>query len=104
MKYPFEKLFLVCTGERCNDADRGSERGELIRAELKDHNKKLGRKATVRICAVSCLDLCDYGPNIVVHPEGTTYSGLTRKTARAVYDAETGDGPARPDLELRKAK
>lgn len=100
MKYPFEKLFLVCTGKRCNDPDRGKERGEYIQADLKDHNKKMGRKPTVRICQVSCLDLCDYGPNIVVHPEGTVYSHLTRDLARAVYDAEMGDGPKRPDLEL----
>lgn len=101
MKYPFETLFLVCTGKRCNDESRGAESGEHIRAELKDHNKRLGRKPTVRVCAVSCLDLCDYGPNIVVHPSGRAYSHLNRQTARAVYDAETGDGPARPDLELQ---
>ena len=100
MKYPFEKLFLVCTGERCNDGQRGDDRGEEIRAELKAHNKSLGRKRTVRICAVSCLDLCDHGPNIVVEPEGTVYSNLDRKKARAVYDGETGDGELRPDLEL----
>ncbi|HEU4522225.1 MAG TPA: (2Fe-2S) ferredoxin domain-containing protein [Thermoanaerobaculia bacterium] len=92
MRYPFEKLFLVCTGDRC--------RGDEIRAELKEHNKKMGRKPTVRICAVSCLDLCDYGPNIVVEPDGTVYSHLDRKRARAVYDGEMGDGPKRPDLEL----
>ncbi len=100
MKYPFEKLFLVCTGERCNHEKHGEERGERIREELKSHNKSLGRKATIRICAVSCLDLCDYGPNMVVQPGGTAYSGLNRSTARAVYDGETGDGPKRPDLEL----
>jgi len=100
MKYPFQKLFLVCTGERCNADTRGIERGEVIREELKGHNKKLGRKPTVRICAVSCLDLCEHGPNMVVQPGGTVYSHLNRSTARAVYDAETGDGPARPDLEL----
>ena len=100
MKYPFEKLFLVCTGERCNDVRHGDERGERIREELKSHNKSLGRKGTIRICAVSCLDLCDHGPNMVVQPGGTTYSGLIRSTARAVYDGETGDGPKRPDLEL----
>lgn len=99
MKYPL-KLFLVCTGKRCNADERGIERGELIREELKDHNKRLGRKPTVRICAVSCLDLCEHGPNMVVQPGGTVYSHLNRSTARAVYDAETGDGPARPDLEL----
>ncbi|HEX6179123.1 MAG TPA: (2Fe-2S) ferredoxin domain-containing protein [Thermoanaerobaculia bacterium] len=101
MKYPFEKLFLICTGARCNDEKNGKDRGENLRDEMKAHNKELGRKGVARICAVSCLDLCDYGPNIVVQPGGTTYSHLDRKKARAVYDAEMGDGPARPDLELR---
>ena len=100
MKYPFQKLFLVCTGARCNNLDRGEERGGCIQEELKQHNKKLGRKPTMRVCAVSCLDLCDHGPNMVVQPGGTVYSHLNRQTARAVYDGETGDGPPRPDLEL----
>lgn len=91
MKYPFEKLFLVCTGKRCNANERGSERGELIRDELKDHNKKMGRKPTVRICAVSCLDMCDYGPNMVIEPGGELHSGLDRAKARAIYDREMGD-------------
>lgn len=101
MKYPFDKLFLVCTGARCNDSCHGKNRGEEIRSELKDLNKKLGRKSTVRICAVSCLDLCDYGPNIVVHPEGTTYSGLEVKSALRVYRGVMGDGEAADDKELR---
>jgi len=100
MKYPFQRLFLVCAGGRCNDPARGIERGEVIQHELKDHNKKLGRKPTVRVCQVSCLDLCDFGPNMIVEPGHTVYSHLTRATARAVYDGETGDGPLRPDLEL----
>jgi (2Fe-2S) ferredoxin len=100
MKYPFQTLFLICTGERCNAEARGEDRGEYLRDELKAHNKTLGRKPTVRVCAVSCLDLCDYGPNIVAQPSGIAYSHLNRETARAVYDAETGDGPPRPDLEL----
>jgi (2Fe-2S) ferredoxin len=100
MKYPFQKLFLVCVGNRCNDPERGEDRGAVIQEELKAHNKKLGRKGSVRVCAVSCLDMCDYAPNIVVHPSGTIYSHLNRSTARSVYDGETGDGPRRPDLEL----
>ena len=91
MKYPFEKLFLVCVGARCNDASRNEDRGESIQTELKLHNKALGRKPTVRVCQVSCLDLCDHGPNMVVHPEGTLYSHLTRAAAREAYDREMGD-------------
>ena len=99
MKYPLKHV-LVCNGERCNNPDRGIERGEFIQSELKDLNKKFGRKPTVRVCKVSCLDLCDYGPNMII--EGTVYSHLTRETAQAAYAGEMGDGPMRPDLELRE--
>ena len=88
MKYPFEKLFLVCTGARCNDEKHGPERGEEIRAALKDANKQLGRKPTVRICAVSCLDQCELGPNMVVQPGMFLHTNLDRERARAVYDAQ----------------
>jgi (2Fe-2S) ferredoxin len=99
MRYPL-KHFVICIGKDCNRSDRGNEGGECIQAELKHHNKKMGRKPTVRVCTVSCLDLCDFGPNMIAYPEGTVYSHLTRETARAAYEGEMGDGPKRPDLEL----
>lgn len=98
MKYPFEKHFLVCAGPRCSNPERGEERGECIQADLKKYNKKLGRKPTVRVCSVSCLDLCDHGPNMIV--DGTVYSHLTRDLARAVYEGVMGGGATREDLEL----
>ena len=100
MEYPFDKLFLVCNGPRCNNPDRGDERGEPIQKALKSHNKKMGRKPTVRVCATSCFDMCDHGPNMVVEPGHTLYSHLTRETAIEAYAGEMGDGPRRPDLEL----
>ena len=100
MKLPYEKLFLVCTDPRCTDEKLGTDNGEEIRSELKDLNKKRGRKATVRVCSVSCLDLCEHSPNMVAEPGGTVYSHLTRKKALAIYEGEMGDGPPRPDLEL----
>jgi len=102
MRYPRQKLFFVCTGPRCNNPDRGEGRSEVIRAELKDLNKSLGRKPIARICATSCLDLCDYGPNMVVHPDDRVYSHLTCELAKAVYAGEMGDGEMREDLELKE--
>jgi len=104
VRYPRQKLFLVCTGARCNNLDRGDERGEIIRADLKDLNKKLGRKPVARICSVSCLDLCDFGPNMVAEPDDRVYSHLTRETAKAVYHGEMGDAPRRDDLELEESE
>ena len=86
MKYPFERLFLVCTGDRCNDPKRGDEGGLSIRETLKSHNKAMGRKRTVRVCSVSCLDLCELGPNMVVEPGHEVYNGLDRKKAMKIYE------------------
>ena len=66
-------------------------------------NKKLGRKPTVRVCRVSCFDLCDHGPNMVVR-QATVYSHLNLEKARAAYAGVMGDGPPRPDLELDRAE
>src|SRR5216683_3073841 len=100
MRYPRQKIFFVCTGPRCNNPDRGEGRSEVIRTELKDLNKSLGRKPDARICATSCLDLCDFGPNMVI--DETVYSHLTRELAKAVYEGEMGDAPQRDDLELKE--
>jgi len=100
MRYPREKLFFVCTGPRCNNPDRGDERGEVIRTDLKDLNKELGRKRIARICATSCLDLCDFGPNMII--DLRVYSHLTREKAKEVYSGEMGDTPRREDLELKE--
>jgi (2Fe-2S) ferredoxin len=102
VKYPRQKLFFVCTGPRCDNPERGEERGANIREELKALNKSLGRKPTARICATSCLDLCDFGPNMVVHPDDVIYSHLTRETAKAVYHGEMGDAERREDKELKE--
>lgn len=102
MNYPRPKIFFVCTGPRCNNPDRGEERGESIRDELKGLNKALGRKPAARICSTSCLDLCDFGPNMIVFPDNRVYSHLTREKAHAVYDGEMGDTPRREDAELRE--
>lgn len=91
MKYPFQKLFLICTGARCNDDKHGKNAGLPIRDMLKAYNKGLGRKRTVRICSVSCLDLCDDGPNMIVEPGHELYQRLDRSRARKIYDEVMGE-------------
>ncbi|HVR43821.1 MAG TPA: (2Fe-2S) ferredoxin domain-containing protein [Thermoanaerobaculia bacterium] len=92
MRFPYQRHFLVCTGPRCSDERRGKEDcGEEIRARLKELNKALGRKPLVRVCGVSCLDLCELGPNMVVWPEGEVHSGLDREAAVSIYHRVMGD-------------
>ena len=58
----------------------------------------MGRKPTVRVCATSCFDMCDHGPNMIV--DGNVYSHLTRELAREVY-AGIIPQPSADVLEIR---
>lgn len=90
MKYPFEKHIVVCTGGRCNSPNLGEDCGEAIRARLKSLNKEMGNKHRIRVCAVSCLDLCDDGPNMIVWPAGRVHSHLDCDSAIEAYLVEAG--------------
>ena len=89
----FEKHIFICTNER-NDPTRkscGEACGmELIKAfkkAIKDNNLK-GKMRTQR---AGCLDACDYGPSMVVYPEGIYFlndkaSVVTTKAAETIKD------------------
>lgn len=102
MKYPLEHLFLVCIGPRCNAEARGIERGDPIRVELKEQTRVKGRKGSVRVCGVTCLDLCNFGPIMVAQPSGNVYSHLTTEDATRAYEGECGDAPLAEDLILEE--
>ncbi|MEO6325796.1 MAG: (2Fe-2S) ferredoxin domain-containing protein [Thermoanaerobaculia bacterium] len=90
--FPYDLHVLVCIGKRCSEDGVG----EAIRADLKGHNKELGNKGRIRVCAVSCLDLCDVGPNVVIWPAGETHGGQSIASARRLYEAAVATkGPLR---------
>ena len=74
---PFRHHVFVCTNRKPDDdgccAARGSEAGwEKFRAELRARNL-LGE---IHITSCGSLGTCGHGPNMVVYPDGTWYSGV----------------------------
>ena len=74
---PFRKHVFVCTNSKPDDdgwsAARESEQVlQKLRAEISA--RKLQKKIHVTACG--SLGTCGHGPNIVVHPDGTWYSGV----------------------------
>ena len=86
---PYKKVLLVCLNERepgvpaCGP--RGSE--EILRA-LKDYVKAHGLKKLVRVAGSGCLDLCGFGPNVFVLPEGVWYKGVTKADVDRIVDEQ----------------
>jgi (2Fe-2S) ferredoxin len=77
-KFPYRRMVFVCTNIREEDGRpacglRGSEK---ICEMLKEEVKKRGLKGKIRALKSGCMDLCEKGPNVMVFPEGTYYSGV----------------------------
>ncbi|MEO8085472.1 MAG: (2Fe-2S) ferredoxin domain-containing protein [Bacteroidota bacterium] len=74
----FEKHIFICTNQR-KEGERkscGEACGlELVKAFKKSLNDK-GMKGTIRAQRSGCLDACDFGPSMVVYPEGIYYGGV----------------------------
>jgi len=76
MKY--EKHIFICTNQRGEGERRscgetcGMELVRTFKKALKDRNLQ-GRMRAQR---AGCLDACDYGPSVVVYPEGVFYGGV----------------------------
>jgi (2Fe-2S) ferredoxin len=69
--YWTRKHVLVCTASHCMQKGANNVAGRL-RIELK--RRGLDHDILVNTC--DSIELCDIGPNIVVYPEGTIYSGV----------------------------
>ncbi|HUG16180.1 MAG TPA: (2Fe-2S) ferredoxin domain-containing protein [Thermomicrobiales bacterium] len=65
------KHVLVCTASHCMQKGANNVAGRL-RIEL----KRRGLDHDIMVNTCDSIELCDIGPNIVVYPEGTIYSGV----------------------------
>jgi (2Fe-2S) ferredoxin len=74
----FEKHIFICNNQR-KEGERkscGEQCGmELVKA-FKKSIKDNGLKEKMRAQRTGCLDACDYGPSMVVYPEGIFYGGV----------------------------
>ena len=85
----FKRHVFVCLNEREPDdplgccKHRGSERIFNI---LKAGTVKHKLKGIVRVNRAGCLDQCEFGPSVVIYPEGTWYRIVTEEDAREVLE------------------
>ena len=74
----FKKHVFICTNQRppgerksCGEAC-GMDLVKAFKKAVKDS----GMKGIIRTQRAGCLDACDFGPTVVVYPEGTYYGGV----------------------------
>ncbi len=75
----YRRHVFCCVNTRPPGHERGccSAKGSVkLRAHMKARAKQRGLH-DVRINAAQCLDRCEFGPTIVIYPEGIWYSART---------------------------
>lgn len=79
----------VCTNER-----KGSEKrscGELhgldLVTEFKKQLKNCNVKIKTRANKSGCLGICDFGPTVVIYPEGTFYVNVNKEDVREIVES-----------------
>ncbi len=75
----FHKHIFVCANQRAAGAEKpscgeahGKELAEAFKKSIKEKNLKI----RVRAQRAACLDICFFGPTVVVYPEGIFYVGV----------------------------
>ena len=77
----------------CNTQPEGHRRGscarrgsEALRDYMKARAKELGLRG-VRVNGAGCLDRCEFGPTLVIYPEGVWYRAETRRDVDEILAA-----------------
>lgn len=102
--YWTEHHVLCCTASHC--ASKGAN--DTVMA-LRREVLRRGLDARILVNTCGTIDLCDIGPNILVYPEGTIYSGVKAKDVKELVDA-IADGRTverlllGPETEAEKAR
>lgn len=83
----FKKHIFICTnqrdnGKKCCQQDHGLELVAAFKKELKDK----GLHTEVRAQRSGCLDACDFGPSLVIYPEGTFYGNIQLKDVPEIIE------------------
>jgi (2Fe-2S) ferredoxin len=98
----YEAHVFVCCNRRPDGHRRGScaaKGSEALRDYMKARAKELGLRG-VRVNMAGCLDRCEFGPNLVIYPEGVWYKIETKADVDEVLAAHLVAGGRVPRLML----
>lgn len=90
----FQAHVFVCCNRRPDGHKRGScaaMGSEGLRDYMKARVKELGLKG-VRVNQAGCLDRCEFGPTMVIYPEGVWYHARTRDEIDEILTAHLVEG------------
>ncbi len=85
----YDKHLFICTNERKNSERKscGEAHGLELISAFKEGLKKRNLPLKIRTQKTGCLDICDFGPTLVVYPEGVFYVGVSLSDVDEIIDS-----------------
>ncbi|HCP44844.1 MAG TPA: ferredoxin [Deltaproteobacteria bacterium] len=97
----FERHVFVCINERDESDARGCcvASGSLdVHRWFKSEFKSRNWKGRMRANKAGCLDVCEFGPAVVVYPEGVWYSPRSEQEVKEICDRHLAGGEVVTEL------
>ena len=95
----FERHIFICINEREPDNPKGccaSKGSREIASKFKQALYERGLKGRFRANKCLCLDRCEYGPTVVVYPDGVWYQHVQLEDVEEIIESHIlGGKPVR---------
>ncbi|MEX0806036.1 MAG: (2Fe-2S) ferredoxin domain-containing protein [Candidatus Binatia bacterium] len=77
---PYKRQIYLCINNRNGESPScGYSGGDDIAEDLKKIAKEMNLKGKLRVARSGCMDLCAFGPNMMIWPEGLWYMKVTKE-------------------------
>ncbi|OFY92184.1 MAG: ferredoxin [Bacteroidetes bacterium RIFCSPLOWO2_12_FULL_31_6] len=97
----FKKHIFICTNERDNGKKCcGQEQGLALVAAFKKELKDKGLHIDVRAQRAGCIEACDFGPGLVIYPEGTYYGNVQLENVSEIIEQHIIDNKIIEHLKI----
>jgi (2Fe-2S) ferredoxin len=86
----FDKHIFICENKRPDGHPRGccaDKNSQALKDLFKSRLKQLGVNSSIRANTSGCLDACEFGPSLVVYPEGIWYGGVTENDVEEIIQS-----------------
>ncbi|HRG57464.1 MAG TPA: (2Fe-2S) ferredoxin domain-containing protein [Bacteroidia bacterium] len=84
----YEKHIFICTNQRA-EGQRvccGETHGLALTAAFKEAIKEKKLHVKMRAQKAGCFDICEFGPNVIVYPEGVYYGKVTLEDVNEIVE------------------
>ena len=84
---PYVRQIFMCINNRHGESVAcGHSGSEEMVEELKKVAKERNLKGKLRVAKSGCMDLCAFGPNLMIWPEGIWYMKVTKEDIPQIVD------------------